>query len=256
MTNQYDDALYRNPDLVRFYDMDNEWRADFDVYLARAASAARILDLGCGTGTLMAAIAAAYPHKTLAGADPAQAMLAIAQQKTDSVRWVCSSAENLDLDITFDLIILSGHAFQVFLTREQRIAALQTIQRHLSPDGIVLFDSRNPQTEEWREWTPEQTRETRISDEFGDIISWNDVTEHDGFIRYSTFYQMGENGQTFSAVSDIAFPSFAEICDAVEYSGLTISRVCGDWQHSPFQPGSPEMVFELCHPGHTQTCAA
>ena len=81
MTNQYDDALYRNPDLARFYDMDNEWRADFDVYLARAASAARILDLGCGTGTLMAAIAAAYPHKTLVGADPAQAMLAIAQQK-------------------------------------------------------------------------------------------------------------------------------------------------------------------------------
>ncbi len=90
MTNKYDDALYRNPDLAQFYDMDNEWRADFDVYLARAASAARILDLGCGTGTLMAAIAAACPHKTLVGADPAQAMLTIAQQKTKNVRWVLS----------------------------------------------------------------------------------------------------------------------------------------------------------------------
>lgn len=27
MTTQYDDPLYRDPELAQFYDMDNEWRA-------------------------------------------------------------------------------------------------------------------------------------------------------------------------------------------------------------------------------------
>ena len=68
MTTPYDDPLYRDPELAQFYDMDNEWRADFDMYLTRAATAGRILDLGCGTGTLMAAIAEKYPDKILTGA--------------------------------------------------------------------------------------------------------------------------------------------------------------------------------------------
>lgn len=68
MTTPYDDPLYRDPELAQFYDMDNEWRADFDMYLTRAVTAGRILDLGCGTGTLIAAIAEKYPDKILTAA--------------------------------------------------------------------------------------------------------------------------------------------------------------------------------------------
>ncbi|QQO74326.1 class I SAM-dependent methyltransferase [Morganella morganii] len=256
MTTPYDDPLYRDPELAQFYDMDNKWRADFDMYLTRAATAGRILDLGCGTGTLMAAIAEKYPDKILTGADPAAAMLAIAQKKTGRVSWLQASAETLDAGMTYDLIILSGHAFQVFLTREQRIAALQNMQRHLSPDGIVLFDSRNPAAEEWREWIPALSREVQRSDKLGDVISWNDVSEHNGIVRYQTFYQIGENGPVYRAESDIAFPSAAEITEAVTFSGLMVRHIYGDHQSGPFRPDSREMVFELSHPQCSQACAA
>ncbi|WP_368888311.1 hypothetical protein [Morganella morganii] len=48
MTTQYDDPRYRAPELAQFYDMDNEWRTGFDMYLTRVATAGRILDPGCG----------------------------------------------------------------------------------------------------------------------------------------------------------------------------------------------------------------
>lgn len=251
MTSFYQDELYEDPMLARFYDLDNgSQRADYAFYLNRASSASCILDLGCGTGTLLTMIAKQYPHKTLVGADPAQAMLDIAAQKTDHIQWVNSTAEALNLGVTFDLIILSGHAFQVFLTQQQRIAALGTMKRHLSVDGIILFDSRNPTVEEWREWTPELSCETLATKEFGDIIYWNDVSVHKDIIRYQTFYQQGQNGPLFCAKSAIAFPSSKEIKKAVELCDLEVRHLYGDWQCSAFLADSLEMIFEL---GHSST---
>lgn len=248
MISQYEDALYEDPKLARFYDLDNSLqRADYAAYLQLASSASHILDLGCGTGTLLTAIAEQYPHTTLVGVDPAQAMLDIAQQKTNHVRWVNSTAEALCLDIKFDLIILSGHAFQVFLTQEQRIAALQTMQRHLTADGTIVFDSRNPTVEEWREWTPELSRESLSTQEFVEIILWNDVAEQNGIVRYQTFYQQGESGSIFRAESDIAFPTLSDITQALESCDLKIRHLYGDWQLNAFQENSPEMIFTLEH---------
>jgi ubiquinone/menaquinone biosynthesis C-methylase UbiE len=250
MISQYEDALYEDPKLARFYGLDNSLqRADYAVYLQLASSASHILDLGCGTGTLLTAIAEQYPHTTLVGVDPAQAMLDIAQQKTNRVRWVNSTAEALCLDMKFDLIILSGHAFQVFLTQEQRIAALQTMQQHLTADGTIVFDSRNPAVEEWREWTPELSRESLSTQEFGEVILWNDVAEQNGIVRYQTFYQQGENGPIYRAESDIAFPTLSDITQAAEFCGLRVRYLYGDWQFNAFQENSPEMVFTLEHTG-------
>jgi ubiquinone/menaquinone biosynthesis C-methylase UbiE len=248
MISQYEDTLYEDPKLARFYDLDNSLqRADYAAYLQLASSASHILDLGCGTGTLLTAIAEQYPHTTLVGADPAQAMLDIAQQKTNRVRWVNSTAEALCLDMKFDLIILSGHAFQVFLTQEQRISALQAMQRHLSTDGTIVFDSRNPAVEEWREWTPELSRESLTTQEFGEVTLWNDVAELNGIVRYQTFYQQGENGPIFRAESDIAFPTLSDIAQDVEFCGLRVRYLYCDWKFNAFQENSPEMIFTLEH---------
>jgi len=68
MNDPTDDALYRDPDLAQFYDAANRWSADFDYCSALAAVAARVLDLGCGTGELAAALA---QTRTVTGVDPA-----------------------------------------------------------------------------------------------------------------------------------------------------------------------------------------
>lgn len=47
-----DDRLFADPELARFYDLDNRWGHD-DSWCVRFAVGARtVLDLGCGTGRL------------------------------------------------------------------------------------------------------------------------------------------------------------------------------------------------------------
>ena len=73
-----EDRLYRDPDLAQFYDLENEWAADLDFCAALAADARAVLDLGCGTGLLAAALA---EGRDVVGVDPAAAMLEIARRR-------------------------------------------------------------------------------------------------------------------------------------------------------------------------------
>jgi ubiquinone/menaquinone biosynthesis C-methylase UbiE len=94
----------------------------FAVDLAKGRRA--ILDLGCGTGVLAAALAR-KPDCLVVGVDPAAAMLALAKQRCGgaSVSWVLDDARTARLNRHFDLVLLTGHAFQVFLTPDKEAAS-------------------------------------------------------------------------------------------------------------------------------------
>jgi len=56
------------------------WRAEFVAIVAPGAGE-RILDMGCGTGTLVVALAQVEPCAQITGIDPDDAMLAVARQR-------------------------------------------------------------------------------------------------------------------------------------------------------------------------------
>src|ERR1700752_861611 len=88
------DLNYEDPRLAEIYDLDNPWAEDTDFYLALAEPGpARVLDLGCGTGTLCCALAQRGHQAT--GVDPAVPMLVIAASKphAENVEWIQSRAE-------------------------------------------------------------------------------------------------------------------------------------------------------------------
>ncbi len=57
MSGQPANALYDDPGLAQFYDLANRWGPDFDFCRHLARDASSVLDLGCGTGELAAALA-------------------------------------------------------------------------------------------------------------------------------------------------------------------------------------------------------
>jgi len=171
-----EDRLYHDPALADFYDLENGWERspDFAFCKALASDAGSVLDLGCGTGGLAVALC---EGRTVVGVDPAPAMLDIARAKPGAGRvdFVEGDARSVRLGRRFELVVLTGHAFQVFLTREDRRAALATIAAHLAPGGRFIFDSRDPARREWEEWGPGESHRLLTHPRFGAVSAWNDV---------------------------------------------------------------------------------
>lgn len=237
------DALYHDPRLADFYDLDNGW-SDDTRYCAELARGTRsVLDLGCGTGLLSAACAEF--GSAVVGVDPAAAMLEIARKRPggDKVTWVEGDARDIILDRRFDLILLTGHVFQVFLSDADQLAVLRTIAAHLSPGGRFIFDSRNPVCEEWREWSPEESRRMVRHPRHGEVEAWNTAV-HDpasGIVTYETYYRLPD-GELLAAKSRIRFTPQTRLAALIQEAGLKVDRWMGDWQDNDLVPGSKEVI--------------
>ena len=139
------DEHYDNPLLAELYDIQCGWSEDRDFYLALAGTSPKsILDLGCGTGLLCRRYAERGHDVT--GADPSPAMLDVAHRNAGAaaIDWMLASAQSFRSAKRYDLIISTGHAFQVLEDDADILAGLATMRLHLKPDGRAVFESRNP----------------------------------------------------------------------------------------------------------------
>src|SRR5574342_241613 len=105
-----------------------------------------VLEIACGSGLVTIPIAATGLEVT--GVDLARPMLEHARKKAEGqglkVRWVEADARSFDLGAKSRFILLTGNAFQAFLRREDQEALLASVKRHLAPNGIFAFETRNP----------------------------------------------------------------------------------------------------------------
>ncbi|MCF3638485.1 class I SAM-dependent methyltransferase [Rhizobium sp. TRM95111] len=238
-----DDRLYDDPALAAFYDLENGWADDLAYVGGLAKDAASVLDLGCGTGALAAALAGA--GRRVAGVDPAAAMLAIARARPGAagVRFVEGDARTVRLGETFDLVALTGHAFQVFLSDRDMAAVLATIAAHLVPHGRFVLDMRNPAAEAWRAWTPGLSERQVEHPDLGPVTAWND-TVYDpasGIATYETHYRPAD-GRTLSASSRIRFIGRERLAALIGEAGLAVETWLGDWRGAPFRPDAREII--------------
>jgi SAM-dependent methyltransferase len=238
-----DDRLYCDPELVQFYDIENEGGEDQAFCLRLAKDRQSVLDLGCGTGQLAAALA---NGRFVTGVDPAAAMLKIARHRPNGkmVNWVEADARDIRLGQKFDLVLLTGHAFQVFVTEPGQKAVLRTIAHHLEPGGCFIFDSRNPGMEEWRNWNPQQSERILEHPLLGAVKAWNDTARDavTGIVTYETNYEILTSGRRLSAKSDISFPTREALAEMLDGAGLFVEEWLGDWLGGTFCQTSPEII--------------
>ncbi|HET9908683.1 MAG TPA: class I SAM-dependent methyltransferase [Anaerolineales bacterium] len=105
-----------------------------------------VLEIACGSG--LVAIPVAAQGLNVTGVDLSRPMLEHARKKADeqhlNIRWVEADARSFDLGTQYQFIYLTGNAFQAFLSREDQETLLASVKRHLAPDGIFAFETRNP----------------------------------------------------------------------------------------------------------------
>lgn len=235
--------LYCDSSLAQFYDLDNGWAADLEYCLALARHAHSVLDLGCGTGLLASRLA---DERQVVGVDAASAMLDIARRRPggDRVEWVEEDARALRLNRVFDLVLMTGHAFQVFLTAEDQRSAVGAVARHLAPGGCFIFDTRNPAARAWRNWTPGVSVRVLRHPGFGEVKAWNDASYDAStcVVTYQTYYRVIATGEIFSADSKIKFTPKDRIAPLLEAAGLTVDAWLGDWLGNEYSDSAPDII--------------
>jgi SAM-dependent methyltransferase len=139
----------RNPfdRFARLYDWEHDrYLADVDVHMAFAGRfGGPVLELACGSGRLVAPLAAAGFNVT--GVDSSPAMLERARQRLAArglqAQLVEQRMEALTLDARYRTIIIGLDSFGLLVRRDDQLGALRAARQHATHDGRLILDLAN-----------------------------------------------------------------------------------------------------------------
>lgn len=238
------DEVFEDSLFASLYDHFNAWDASDDFYLGLAReSGGHVLDVGCGTGRLACRIA--REGRPVTGVDPADGMLRVARSREGAgrVSWIKMPGQALRLTQRFDLIYLTGHAFQALLTDDDAIAMLRMAHDHLATDGRLAFESRNPARKAWLTWTPDRRR-TAMTADHGEVEEFfeTSVDEQTGIVDIAAHYRFATTGRTIVGHSSIRFINLNHLKRLLAAAKLAPTAWYGDWDRSPPSAGSREFI--------------
>ncbi|MGW3104195.1 class I SAM-dependent methyltransferase [Streptomyces sp. NPDC001100] len=245
------DRSFGDMSLAELYDGLNPWGAGDDFCLDLVMSARAVLDVGCGTGKLLHRARGRGHRGQLTGIDPAAAMLVQARRREPGVEWVLGELRTIAWRGEFDLVVMTGHAFQVLVQDEELRVALRAVRDALAPGGRFVFETRNPAARAWESWTPDRVRLLTCPD--GGVVKvWQEVETVPAAADRVTFTETFEGGrwaQPRVSRSTLRFLDRAALSRFLAGAGLAVVEQYGDWERGPLTSASPEIIT-VARPTH------
>lgn len=208
-----------------------------------------VLEIACGSGLVTLAIAAQGLDVT--GVDLARPMLEHARKKAEAqnlnIRWVEADARSFELGKQFQFIYLTGNAFQAFLRREDQEALFASVKRHLAPEGVFAFETRNPSGHDLTNRPEEEFDQSYTSVE-GHQVSVSFTQRYDPItqIMYWTSYRRWNDGERdHKKETHIAcrFTHPQELEALLHYNGFQTIQQYGNWDKEKLSIFSPSMIY-------------
>jgi SAM-dependent methyltransferase len=237
------DRLFSEPVLAALYDAFCAGRPDFAFYLPMVMAAERVLDVGCGTGELLRLAHQAGHRGQLCGLDPAITMLEQARANGSDIEWVHGDLDTFQRPNAFDLVVMTGHAFQVFVDDDEVRTGLRAMRHALAANGTLAFETRNPAARAWEHWVPQNAIE--ITGDDGQVVRMaHEVrTPFDGrVVSFTATYTSASWGTPIVSESTLRFLVADEVGAFLDDADFSITAQYGDWDRSPLTPTSPEII--------------
>ena len=240
-----------------FYDADyRNYDEDLDALAMLAAEYGDpLLELGCGTGRVLAPLAAAGHRIT--GVDISPALLELARQKLTlsggaaHARLVEADLRTLELpqqDFAFAFCV--SNTLMHFTTVEEQLAVLRSAQRHLRQGGRLLLDLFNPDVERLAainglteladRWEEPDTGATVLKWSVRQV-DWAEQVQETTFI-YERTWPDGRSERTVCPFTlRFLWRNEAELMLAA--AGFDVVEVWGDFDAEPYHAGSPHLIL-------------
>jgi SAM-dependent methyltransferase len=228
---------------VLVYDAECPWSRDDEFFLSvvNETPAARVLDLGCGTGRLALGMAAA--GHTVTGVDPAPASLEAARAKpgAERVTWIEGTSPDLP-DASFEVAVMTSHVAQFFVDDNEWGRTIADLKRSLVPSGRLVFDTRDPQAREWERWNPVDSQRHIALPDGCVVAAWTEVsTVQDGAVSFTRHYSFPDGEQLLSTAT-LRFRSEEDVRCSLQAAGFHTEQIYGGWNREPVGAGDGELL--------------
>lgn len=189
----------------------------------------RALDIGCGTGRLLAPLAALGWH--VVGMDPQVENLTEARKIADlapeRIEIAAGGFAELDHIEAFDVVVAVGDPWWYLLTPETRADALKRVHLSLRPGGVLILDGPN------FEWILEHYRQPEPSEALVDgtlvrRIPTHDIDRNAGTWSQTDTFSAPYAGEELTMVHRFAILPLGEVLSSVGEAGFD----CVDWYSS------------------------
>jgi SAM-dependent methyltransferase len=233
------DNIFEHPRLAAIYDALDPDRSDLEVYVAIAEElgARRVLDVGCGTGTF--ALMLAHRGLEVTAVDPAGASLDVARAKpgAEQVRWVHGDATSLP-PLEVDLATMTANVAQAIVDPADWDGTLRGVHAALRPGGQLVFETRDPAAEAWREWDRPASHSITEIDGVGAVESWFELTDVSLPLVSFRATCVFPDGEVLTSDSTLRFRERDEVEAGLVEHGYAVDGV----RDAPDRPGR-EFVF-------------
>ncbi|WP_461125092.1 class I SAM-dependent methyltransferase [Saccharothrix stipae] len=235
------------PDVAAYYDLVNEWGPSDDFYLDLVMSADAVLDVGCGTGMLLHVARTRGHAGRLVGLDPDPAMLAVARRSTGVDR-VEGHLGVTAFDGEFDLVVMTGHVFQIFLTDDEVREQFTAIGKALGPGGRFAFETRNPGARAWERWSPEHGVD--IVGENGEHVrvEHHVASVENGLVRFNETHSSPDWPEPVVDWATLRFTEADHLDALLRETGFEVAERYGFWDRTPLTATSREIIT-IARPG-------
>ncbi|MEU1595073.1 class I SAM-dependent methyltransferase [Streptomyces sp. NPDC005708] len=237
------DRAYSDLTLAGLYDALHPWGPSDDFHLGLVMSSRSVLDVGCGTGRLLARARERGHDGRLCGLDPAAAMLVQARRRAPGLEWVLGDLRSHRRRDAFDLVVMTGDTFQLIPGDEELRSCLAAVREALTEDGRFVFETRNPAARAWESWTPDRVREAADGDG-GSVSLRHEVrapVTGDRVTFTATFEGTGWDRPRV-ARGTLRFLGPDALSRFLTEAGLRIVEQYGDWERGPLTPTSPVII--------------